>query len=55
MLRAAISWLSNRDGIVLHRLLANLGLSPALFARLTGERMPTLPDNVVPLGSAKPW
>ena len=54
LLRAALSWLSNRDGIVLHRLLVNLGMSPALFARLTGEPVPTLPDNVVPLGRAKP-
>ncbi|MER9417956.1 ImmA/IrrE family metallo-endopeptidase [Mesorhizobium sp. M0306] len=53
LLRAAISWVSNRDAIVLHRLLANLGMAPELFARLTGERMPTLPDNVVPLGTAK--
>ncbi|MBY3206482.1 ImmA/IrrE family metallo-endopeptidase [Rhizobium leguminosarum] len=53
LLRAAISWLSDRNGIVLHRLLANLGMAPALFARLTGERMPTLPENVVQLGMAK--
>ncbi|MES0213679.1 hypothetical protein NKJ93_32220 [Mesorhizobium sp. M0028] len=54
LLRAALSWLSSRDRIVLHRLLSNLGMIPALFARLTGERMPTLSHNVVPLGTAKP-
>ncbi|TRC73009.1 ImmA/IrrE family metallo-endopeptidase [Mesorhizobium sp. WSM4307] len=53
LLRAAISWVSNRDTIFMHHLLANLGMAPELFARLTGERMPTLPDNVVPLGMAK--
>lgn len=53
LLRAAIRWVSNRDAIVLHHLLANLGMASELFARLTGERMPTLPDNVVPLGTAK--
>lgn len=53
LLRAAIGWLSSREGIVLHRLLVNLGMTPALFARLTGQRLPTLPDNVVPLGTAK--
>ncbi|MES0201003.1 ImmA/IrrE family metallo-endopeptidase [Mesorhizobium sp. M0011] len=54
LLRAAIGWLSNREGIVLHRLLVNLGMTPALFTRLTGERFPTLPDNVVPLCTDKP-
>lgn len=54
LLRAAISWLSSREGIVLHRLLANLGMTPVLFERLTGQCLPTLPDNVVPFGTAKP-
>lgn len=53
LLRAAISWLSSHDGVVLHRLLAELGMAPALFARLTGEPLPALPDNVVPLCTAK--
>lgn len=53
LLRAAIRWVSNRDVIVLHHLLANLGMSPELFTRPTGARMPTLTDNVVPLGTAK--
>jgi len=54
LLRAAISWLSNRNGATLHHLVTSLGMAPALFTRLTGERMPTLPDNVVPLGTNKP-
>ncbi|WP_210212590.1 ImmA/IrrE family metallo-endopeptidase [Mesorhizobium sp. M4A.F.Ca.ET.050.02.1.1] len=49
LLRVAISWISNRDPIVLYRLVAKLGMAPELFTRLTGERMPTLPDNIVPL------
>jgi len=53
LLRAAIGWLSSHDGVVLHRLLAELGMAPALFARLTGEPLPALPDNVVPLCTAK--
>lgn len=53
LLRAAVSWVSNRDAIVIHRLLANLGMAPELFVRLTGERMPTLPDNVIPIGTTK--
>lgn len=53
LLRAAISWVSNRDAIVLHHLLAKLGMAPELFTRLTGECMPTLSDNIVPLGTAK--
>ncbi|MCR4266419.1 ImmA/IrrE family metallo-endopeptidase [Nitratireductor sp. ZSWI3] len=52
LLRASISWVSNRDAIVLHHLLAKLGMAPELFSRLTGERMPTLPDNIVPIGTA---
>ena len=54
LLRAAIEWLSKRDRIVLHRLLAELGMAPALFVRLTGERLPLLPDNVVPLRWSTP-
>lgn len=49
LLRAAISWLASRDQIGLHHLLAELGMAPALFTRLTGEGVPDLPDNVVPL------
>ncbi|MGX5845087.1 helix-turn-helix domain-containing protein [Mesorhizobium sp. ArgA1] len=51
LLRAAISWISNRDPIVLYRLLAKLGMAPELFTRLTGERLPTLLDNIVPFGT----
>lgn len=47
LLRAAINWISNRDRTALYSLLVDLGMTPALFARLTGEQMPTLPDNVV--------
>lgn len=54
LLRAAISWLSNRDGIALHHLLNNLGMTPALFTQLTGELVPALPHNVVPFGAVKP-
>jgi len=54
LLRAAIGWLSSRDVIVLHRLLADLGLAPAQFARLTGELLPMLPDNVVQFPLNKP-
>ena len=46
LLRAAISWLSSRDVLGLPRLLAELGMAPALFSRLTGEAAPLLPDNV---------
>lgn len=46
LLRAAIRWVSNRDAIVLHHLLAKIGMASELFARPTGERMPTLPHNV---------
>jgi Zn-dependent peptidase ImmA (M78 family)/DNA-binding XRE family transcriptional regulator len=53
LLRAAIAWLSNRNRVALHRLLDSLGMSPMLFARLTGEPMPTLPNNVVPLAAEK--
>ncbi|WP_234840887.1 ImmA/IrrE family metallo-endopeptidase [Sinorhizobium meliloti] len=54
LLRAAINWLSNREGIVLHRLLVGIGMTPEMFARLTGEHLPALPDNVRQLGTAKP-
>lgn len=53
LLRAAISWVSERDAIVIHRLLASLGMAPELFTRLTGERMQTLPANVIPLDTTK--
>ena len=43
ILRAAIGWLSNRDGIAPYRLLIKLGMAPALFTQLTGERLATLP------------
>lgn len=49
LLRAAIGWLTGRDQVSLHHLLAELGMAPALFTRLTGETVPALPDNVVPL------
>ncbi|TPG40282.1 ImmA/IrrE family metallo-endopeptidase [Sphingomonas koreensis] len=49
LLRAAVSWLAGRDKVSLHYLLAELGIVPALFTRLTGEEVPALPDNVVPL------
>lgn len=49
LLGAAISWLAGRDATGLPRLTADLGMTPALFARLTGASVPTLPDNVVPL------
>lgn len=52
LLRAAINWVSNRDPLILYHLLADLGISSEIFVRLTGECMPTLPDNVVPLGKA---
>ncbi|KSV67439.1 hypothetical protein N185_30615 [Sinorhizobium sp. GW3] len=54
LLRAAINWLSNREGIVLHRLLVDLGMTPEMFARLTGEHLAALPGNVRQLGTAKP-
>jgi Zn-dependent peptidase ImmA (M78 family) len=49
LLRAAISWLTGRDQVGLQRLLAELGMAPELFTRLTGEAAPALPNNVVPL------
>lgn len=49
LLRAAISWLAGRDQVGLQRLLAELGMAPELFTRLTGEVAPSLPNNVVPL------
>lgn len=45
--------ISERDAIVIHRLLASLGMAPELFIRLTGERMQTLPANVIPLDTTK--
>ena len=49
LLHAAIGWLAGRDARGLLCLAAGLGMTPALFARLTGAPMPVLPDNVVPL------
>lgn len=49
LLRAAVSWLAGRDQVRLHRRVSELGMTPALFTRLTGEIFPDLPDNVVPL------
>lgn len=49
LLRAAIGWLAGRHHVGLHHLIAELGMTPALFTRLTGEVVPALPDNVVPL------
>jgi Zn-dependent peptidase ImmA (M78 family) len=47
LLNAAVAWLSKREGIGLHLLLAELGMAPELFTRLTGQPLPLLPDNVV--------
>lgn len=47
LLNSAIAWLMKRDGISMHRLLADLGMAPELFTRLTGHLLPLLPDNVV--------
>ncbi len=47
LLNSAIAWLMKRDGISMHRLLAELGMAPELFTRLTGHLLPLLPDNVV--------
>lgn len=52
LLSSAIAWLSKRDSIGLHRLLADLGMAPELFARLTGHSPQPLPDNVVSLSMA---
>lgn len=49
LLSSAIAWLSKRDSVGLHRLLANLGMDPELFVRLTGQPLQPLPDNVVSL------
>lgn len=52
LLNSAIAWLSRRESIGLHRLLADLGMAPGLFARLTGHSLQPLPDNVVSLPMA---
>jgi len=49
LLSSAVAWLLKRDGIGLHRLLADLGMAPELFTRLTGQSLQPLPDNVVSL------
>jgi Zn-dependent peptidase ImmA (M78 family) len=51
LLRATVRWLVGRDQIALHRLLADLGMAPGLYSRLTGEPVPALPENVVPIGN----
>lgn len=51
LLRAAIDWLVNCDATALHRLTAELGITSALFARLTGVSVPPLPENIVPFRS----
>jgi len=52
LLSSAVAWLSKRDGIDLHRLLAGLGMAPELFTQLTGQPLHPLPDNVVSLPMA---
>lgn len=54
LLRAAIGWLSARDDFALHRMIAALGMSSMLFAKLTGEPLTTLPVNVVLFGAGSP-
>ena len=49
LLYSALSWLVENDMMSLHRMLAELGLSTALFARITGFEVPPLPSNVVQL------
>lgn len=51
LLRAAIAWLAGRDKTSIYNLLAELGMAPELFTRLTGEPVPSLPDNVMLLRS----
>lgn len=47
LLNSAVAWLANKNSTGMHRLLADLGMAPALFTRLTGQILPDLPDNVV--------
>ncbi len=47
LLNSAVAWLANKNSAGMHRLLADLGMAPALFTRLTGQILPDLPDNVV--------
>jgi Zn-dependent peptidase ImmA (M78 family)/transcriptional regulator with XRE-family HTH domain len=54
LLRAAITWLSKRNVTLLHEVVAKLGIGYEVFARLTGERVAMLPDNVILLGAAGP-
>lgn len=49
LLSSAVAWLSKRDGIGLHRMLADLGMAPELFTRITGQSLEPLPDNVMSL------
>lgn len=47
LLNSAVAWLSKRNSMGLHRLLAELGMTPELFARLSGLPLQPLTDNVV--------
>ncbi|WP_288430359.1 XRE family transcriptional regulator [uncultured Agrobacterium sp.] len=47
LLRNALTWLSKGNSLALHRLAADVGMSPSLFSRLTGENLPIIPSNVV--------
>lgn len=50
LLSTALNWLAERDAVALHRLAAELGVTPPLFSLLTGLKIPSSPENVTFLG-----
>ena len=53
LLRAAVRWLAGRDEIALHRLVAELGMAPQLYSRLTAEPLPIPSENVIAMSAAQ--
>lgn len=53
LLHTALGMLAERDLPGLHRMLDDLGMNEALFARITGFSVPPLPENIVIFGSLR--
>lgn len=51
LMYGALTYLANNDIAGLHHMLADLGITEPLFARVTGFSVPALPSNVVTLRS----
>lgn len=49
LLFSAIAWISKNGDARLHQLIAEIGIAPNLFTRLTGYSLDPLPENVLPL------